>query len=69
MPSTRFSTLRLMRRSNSLPKRYTTQQITEATQRRIRDVLAATAGFTGSALGGLLRQTGSLAVGVYEEVE
>lgn len=54
-----------LRSTGAFPKRYSRPQITEATQRQLKDAFGAFLSSTGSATGGTVR---NIAVGVYQEV-
>lgn len=66
MPGISSKMMKAMQRAGTFPKRYTSIQLSRSTQLQIKDALAATLAFSGSALSGTMR---NLAIGVYEEID
>lgn len=58
--------IKYLRRSGGYPRRYSNAQLKRATALRLKDALGAGLSFTGSAVGGVVR---NVAVGIYEEID
>lgn len=64
-PTASRKMLNYLRKSGAVPKRYSSSQITQATQRQIKDAFGGLLSFTGSSTSGTAR---SIAIGIYSEV-